>query len=107
MGEKKKKNAKKRKSTKDLRLLGWRLDPFLPGALSDNLQERAVRVGKCKGKINKRLCVTAASCEGDYGGPLIEGKETLIGVSITDMQVCKKYHGQAVFTDVRRYSKWI
>ena len=27
---------------KDLRLLGWRLNPFLPGALSDKLEERAV-----------------------------------------------------------------
>ena len=33
-----------------------------------------------------------------------QGKETLIGVSITDMQVCKKYHGQSVFTDVRSNS---
>ena len=31
----------------------------------------------------------------------LQGKETLIGVSITDMQVCKRYHGQTVFTDVR------
>jgi len=104
---KKKKSSNKRKSTKDLRLLGWRLNPFQPGALSEKLQERTVEAGKCRGKINKRVCVSAASCEGDYGGPLIKGKETLIGVSITDMQVCKKYHGQSVFTDVRRYSKWI
>ena len=29
-----KKSAKKRQSSQDLRLLGWRLNPLLPGALS-------------------------------------------------------------------------
>jgi len=102
-----KKTSKQRKSSKDLKLLGWRLNVVLPGALSDKLQQRSVKLGKCKGKISKRLCISTASCEGDYGGPLIQGKQTLLGVSITDMQVCKKYHGQSVFTDISRYSKWI
>jgi len=105
--KKTKKSAKKRQSGQDLRLLGWRLNPLLPGALSTWLQWTMVEVAKCRGKINKRLCISAASCEGDYGAPLIQGEETLRGVSITDMQVCKKYHQQTVFTDVRRYTKWI
>ena len=80
--KKKKKAANQRK---DLRLLGWRLNPFLPGALSDKLEEKAVikrqyrrtdtlqvELGKCRGKTNKRLCIAAAACEGDYGAPLIE-----------------------------------
>ena len=33
-----KKSAKKRQSSQDLRLLGWRLNPLLPGALSTWLQ---------------------------------------------------------------------
>ena len=40
--KKKTKGRKKRQSSKDLRLLGWRLNPFLPGALSPRLQERTV-----------------------------------------------------------------
>jgi len=102
-----KKSAKKRQSSQDLRLLGWRLNPLLPGALSYYREQLMVEVAKCRGKINKRLCISAASCEGDYGAPLIQGEETLRGVSITDMQVCKRYHQQTVFTDVRRYTKWI
>ena len=40
--EKRRMGSNKRMSSKDLRLLGWRLNPFLPGALADKLQERAV-----------------------------------------------------------------
>jgi len=38
----KKKKKKAANQRKDLRLLGWRLNPFLPGALSDKLEEKAV-----------------------------------------------------------------
>jgi len=110
--KKKKKKKKtmggnKRQTIQELKLLGWRLNPFLPGALSEKLQERTVELGKCRGKINKRLCITAPSCDTDYGGPLIQGEDKLRGVSITDLEMCKKYHRQNVFTDVRRYTKWI
>merc|ERR1712130_900930 len=75
--KKKKKKKKtmggnKRQTIQELKLLGWRLNPFLPGALSEKLQERTVELGKCRGKINKRLCITAPSCDTDYGGPLIQ-----------------------------------
>ena len=40
--KKKTKGRKKRQSSKDLRLLGWRLNPVLPGALSTRVQERTV-----------------------------------------------------------------
>ena len=55
--------------------------------------------------INAKLGVrTHIECNYLYNSASLfspQGKETLIGVSITDMQVCKRYHGQTVFTDVR------
>jgi len=98
-------------------LFGWQLDPLLPGALSDKIQEKQVKLDFCKGHGSRRLCINSDSCEGDYGGPLIEGESTLIGVSRTDVsqtRCCKKWMNkygcnQMVYTNLRliRYRKWI
>jgi len=98
-------------------LFGWQLDPLLPGALSDKIQEKQVKLDFCKGHGSRRLCINSDSCEGDYGGPLIEGESTLIGVSRTDVsqtRCCRKWMNkygcnQMVYTNLRliRYRKWI
>ena len=31
-----------------------------------------VEIAKCRGGVNKRVCINASSCEGDYGAPLIQ-----------------------------------
>ena len=58
--KKKTKGRKKRQSSKDLRLLGWRLNPVLPGALSTRLQERTVIA---KTIFNDRKTVLGGGCQ--------------------------------------------
>ena len=45
-----------------------------------------VELGKCRGKTNKRLCIAAAACEGDYGAPLIEVPLSLLH---KHLMICK------------------
>ena len=61
-----KKSAKKRQSSQDLRLLGWRLNPALPGALSTTLQERMVTAKTMFNMIQKT--VQGGDCQMQRGG---------------------------------------
>ena len=64
--KKTKKSAKKRQSSQDLRLLGWRLNPALPGALSTTLQERTVTAKTMFNMIQKT--VQGGDCQMQRGG---------------------------------------
>jgi len=88
------------------RLVGWRINP-VAGYLNEELGERQVFLVQDCGQSG-RICSTSATtdCGGDYGGPLIQGSNTLIGAAVSDSG-CDDAGGKGLFTQISEHTEWV
>jgi len=88
------------------RLVGWRINP-VAGYLNEELGERQVSLVQDCGQSG-RICSTSATtdCGGDYGGPLIQGSNTLIGAAVSDSG-CDDAGGKGLFTQISEHTEWV
>merc|ERR1712223_1349215 len=88
------------------RLVGWRINP-VAGYLNEELGERQVSLAQDCGQSG-RICSTSATtdCGGDYGGPLIQGSNTLIGAAVSDSG-CDDAGGKGLFTQISEHTEWV
>jgi len=88
------------------RLVGWRINP-VAGYLNEELGEREVSLVQDCGQSG-RICSTSATtdCGGDYGGPLIQGSNTLIGAAVSDSG-CDDAGGKGLFTQISEHTEWV
>jgi len=88
------------------KLVGWRINP-LSGYLNEELGEKEVALVEDCGQSG-RICSTSATtqCGGDFGGPLIQGSDTLIGAAVSDSG-CGGAGGKGLFTQISGHTDWI
>jgi len=88
------------------RLVGWRINP-LSGYLNEELGEIEVALVEDCGQSG-RICSTSSTtqCGGDFGGPLVQGSDTLIGATVSDSG-CGGTGGKGLFTQISEHTDWI
>merc|ERR1712013_582812 len=88
------------------RLVGWRINP-VAGYLNEELGEKQVSLVQDCGQSG-RICSTSATtdCGGDYGGPLIQGSNTLIGAAVSDSG-CDDAGGKGLFSQISEHTEWV
>jgi len=89
------------------KLVGWRINP-LSGYLNEELGEKEVALVEDCGQSG-RICSTSATtqCGGDFGGPLIQGSDTLIGAAVSDSGCGGGTGGKGLFTQISEHTDWI
>jgi len=88
------------------KIVGWRINPLL-GYLNEELGEISVQLVEDCGKSG-RICSTSATtkCGGDFGGPLIQGSDSLIGTAVSDSG-CGGEGGKGIFTQISEHTDWL
>jgi len=89
------------------RLVGWRINQ-LSGYLNEELGEKEVALVEDCGQPG-RICSTFATteCGGDFGGPLVQGSNTLIGAAVSDSGCGGGAGGKGLFTQISEHTDWI
>merc|ERR550517_927101 len=89
------------------KLVGWRINP-LSGYLNEELGEKEVALIEDCGQSG-RICSTSTTtqCGGDYGGPLVQGSDTLIGAAVSDSGCGGTGGGKGLFTQISEHTDWI
>merc|ERR1719483_1659467 len=73
-------------------LVGWRISELV-GSLSQTLTQSDTQL------------VSDTGCRGDYGGPLLQGDNVLIG-AVSNNRGCTK-NGFGIFTQISKFSEWV
>jgi len=89
-------------------LVGWRIS-VLVGSLAQTLTQvdtELVSATQC-GVSDTILCTSAdtTGCQGDLGGPLLQGDNLLIGAVASDKGCSRAGYG--IFTRVSKFSSWV
>jgi len=89
-------------------LVGWRIS-LLVGSLSQTLTQTDTQlVSGTECGVSENILCTAADttgCQGDLGGPLIQGDNLLIGAVSSDKGCAKGGHG--IYTQISKFSSWV
>merc|ERR1719320_204346 len=89
-------------------LVGWRISPVV-GSLSETLtQADTTVVSDTQCGVSDTLLCTApdtTGCQGDLGGPLVQGGDVLVGAVAFDKGCTRGGYG--IFTQISKFSSWI
>merc|ERR1712179_136119 len=89
-------------------LVGWRISPVV-GSLSETLtQIDTTLVSDTQCGVSDTLLCTApdtTGCQGDLGGPLVQGGDVLVGAVAFD-KGCNR-GGYGIFTQISKFSSWV
>merc|ERR1711970_667840 len=89
-------------------LVGWRISPVV-GSLSETLtQVDTTVVSDTQCGVSDTLLCTApdtTGCQGDLGGPLVQGGDVLVGAVAFD-KGCNR-GGYGIFTQISKFSSWV
>jgi len=89
-------------------LVGWRISELV-GSLSQTLTQSDTQLvsDTVCGVSDTILCTDEGDtgCQGDYGGPLLQGDNVLIG-AVSNNKGCTK-NGFGIFTQISKFSEWV